>query len=79
VAFLWFSPGTPVSSTNKTDCHNITEILLKLELNTIKNEIRHILQLVEGVQYLVEEEEMYRVITRFIFSIIQSVVSLLNL
>jgi hypothetical protein len=21
----WFSPGTPVSSTNKTDCHNITE------------------------------------------------------
>ena len=25
---LWFSPGTPVSSTNKTDCHDITEILL---------------------------------------------------
>jgi hypothetical protein len=25
-----FSPGTPVSSTNKTDCHNITEILLKV-------------------------------------------------
>ena len=24
----WFSPGTPVSSTNKTDCHNIAEILL---------------------------------------------------
>ena len=23
----WFSPGTPVSSTNKTDCHDITEIL----------------------------------------------------
>jgi len=23
-----FSPGTPVSSTNKTDHHNITEILL---------------------------------------------------
>jgi hypothetical protein len=31
----WFSPGTPVSSTNKTDCHYITEILLKLALNTI--------------------------------------------
>jgi hypothetical protein len=29
-----FSPGTPVSSTNKTDCHNITEILLKVALNT---------------------------------------------
>jgi hypothetical protein len=23
----WFSPGTPVSSTNKTDCHDIAEIL----------------------------------------------------
>jgi hypothetical protein len=28
----WFSP---VSSTNKTDCHNITEIVLKVALNTI--------------------------------------------
>jgi len=35
VAGLWFSPGTPVSSTNKTDCHDITEILLKAALNTI--------------------------------------------
>ena len=32
----WFSPGTPVSSTNKTDRHNITEILLKVALITIK-------------------------------------------
>ena len=31
----WFSPGTPVSSTNKTDFHDITEILLKVALNTI--------------------------------------------
>ena len=31
-----FSPCTPVSSTNKTDRHNITEILLKVALNTIK-------------------------------------------
>jgi hypothetical protein len=30
-----FSPGTPASSTNKTDCHDITEILLKVALNTI--------------------------------------------
>ena len=27
-----FSPGTPVSSTNKTDRHGITEILLKVVL-----------------------------------------------
>ena len=33
--YLWFSPGTPLSSTNKIDLHNITEILLKVELNTI--------------------------------------------
>ena len=33
---LWFSPGTPMSSTNKTDRHDITEILLKVALNTIK-------------------------------------------
>ena len=29
------SPGTPVSSINKTDRHDITEILLKVALNTI--------------------------------------------
>jgi hypothetical protein len=29
------SPGTPVSSTNKTDHHDIAEILLKVALNTI--------------------------------------------
>jgi hypothetical protein len=31
----WFSPGTPVSSANKTDHHDFTEILLKVALNTI--------------------------------------------
>jgi hypothetical protein len=30
-----FFPGTPVSSTNKTDCCDITEILLKVALNTM--------------------------------------------
>jgi hypothetical protein len=30
-----FYPGTLVSSTNKTDRHNIAEILLKVVLNTI--------------------------------------------
>jgi hypothetical protein len=33
---LWFSLGPRVSSTNKTDCHDRTEILLKVALNTIK-------------------------------------------
>ena len=31
----WFFPGTLVSSTNKNDRHDITEILLKVALNTI--------------------------------------------
>jgi hypothetical protein len=31
----WFSPGTPVSSTNKVDRHDITEMLFKVALNTI--------------------------------------------
>ena len=31
----WFSLDTPVSSTNKTDSHDITEIWLKVALNTI--------------------------------------------
>jgi len=35
VAGWWFSSGNPVTSTNKTDCHDITEILLKVALNTI--------------------------------------------
>jgi hypothetical protein len=37
VTGLWFSPGTPVSSTDKTDRHDVTEILLKVALNTLKN------------------------------------------
>jgi hypothetical protein len=30
------SPDTQISYTNKTDCHDITEILLKVALSTIK-------------------------------------------
>jgi hypothetical protein len=32
--------GHPVSSTNKTDRHDITEILLKVVLNTINQTIK---------------------------------------
>jgi hypothetical protein len=32
----WFSTGPLVSSTNKTDRHDIAEVLLKVALNTIK-------------------------------------------
>jgi hypothetical protein len=37
-----FIPGTPVSSTNKTDRHDITEILLTVALSTIPpRDIKH--------------------------------------
>jgi hypothetical protein len=36
---LWFSPGTPVSSTTKTGRHDIAETLLKVVLSTI-NQIK---------------------------------------
>jgi hypothetical protein len=32
----WFSPGTPVFSTKKSDLYDIAEIVLKVALNTIK-------------------------------------------
>jgi hypothetical protein len=32
---LWFSPGTPASSTTKTGRHDIAEILLKVALKSI--------------------------------------------
>ena len=31
----WVSPGTSVSSSNKTDCHDMAEILLTVALSTI--------------------------------------------
>ena len=34
-AVRWFFQGTPVSSTNKTYLHDITELLLKVSLSTI--------------------------------------------
>jgi hypothetical protein len=37
----WFSPGTPASSTTKTDRHDIAEILLNVALKHQKsNQIR---------------------------------------
>jgi hypothetical protein len=44
----WFSLGTLVSSINKTDCHNITEKLLKVALNTM-NHKNHLSNLPERV------------------------------
>jgi hypothetical protein len=39
----WFSPGTPASSTTKTDRHDKAEILLKVVFNNKSNQINHII------------------------------------
>jgi hypothetical protein len=41
----WFSPGTPVSSTTKTGCHDIAEILLKVALKHQISNLKKKLQL----------------------------------
>ena len=40
----WFSPGPMVSSNNKTDSHDITVILSKVALNTIRQANKSIKQ-----------------------------------
>ena len=45
----WFSTGTPVSSTNKTDRHGITEILLKVTLNTINLPLTLFCKAIRGI------------------------------
>jgi hypothetical protein len=52
---LTFSPGHLVPSTNKTERHDITEILLKVALNTIKQKIQtkpYLDTLSERVKYI---------------------------
>jgi hypothetical protein len=40
----WFSPGTPASSTTKSGCHDIAEILLKVVLNRNNQSINQIIK-----------------------------------
>ena len=42
----WFSSTTPVSSINKTDRHDLTEILFKVALNTIAIKLKVVLSVV---------------------------------
>jgi hypothetical protein len=58
VAGLWFSPGTLVSFTNKTDGHTIAKILLKVALNTMTLTLKHhstnVGFLITGTMYLIK-------------------------
>ena len=51
----WFSPGTPVSSTNKADCHvkNIAEILLKVVLSIIILTVNNNPQIINFLPYII--------------------------
>ena len=51
----WFSPGTPVSSTNKTDCHDITEILLKIALTLTSLEFKINFKKVQQILYILHK------------------------
>ena len=52
-----FSPGTLVFSTNKTDHHNITKILLKVMLNTITNQLLELKSI--AVEQLQKKKDMF--------------------
>ena len=52
-----FSASPPVSSTNKTERHDITEILLKVALNTISNKQTNNQTIVEILSLLVNSGE----------------------
>jgi hypothetical protein len=49
---LWFSPGTPASSTTKTGRLDITEILLKVVLSTINQSINFSIPIKMEIQIL---------------------------
>ena len=61
----WFSPGPSVSSTNKTDHHDINEILLKVALSTNKQTNKYISNLKSNL----EHSQCKQIIVVFIFEI----------
>ena len=68
----WFSPSTSVSFTNKTDRHNITEILLKVMLNIITLTLKsvYISLLLLWVRYSLMDVVVY--ITLYNWNIVES-------
>jgi hypothetical protein len=58
----WFSPGTPACSTSKIDCHDIAEILLKVELKRQKS--NQINQYTRGTELITGKDILYLIITQ---------------
>jgi hypothetical protein len=63
----WFSPGTPVSPTNKTDIHNITDILLKPKLTTITLMHPRYLITAKRNNQSIRHRHKFRLFCKFIF------------
>jgi hypothetical protein len=59
----WFSP---VSSTNRTDCHDITEILLKVALSTINQPANSNIDDLDAISHMVSDYQFYQTQSRFI-------------
>ena len=70
-----FSPYTPVSSTNKTQRHDITDILLKVELNTINLNPNSIWNVTNNLQYHEKMHQLYENNTMHIWYLFSQFVS----
>jgi hypothetical protein len=77
VSNLWqvggFYPDTLVSSTNKTDRHDITEILLKVALNTIIPNPACMCRVIDSLVYSLKEVQF-----RFFFKRLTCIVSFMQ-
>ena len=67
---VWFSSGTPASSTTKTGPHDIAEILLKVALNTISLT----LDLLKGI--IMGGHNLYRIFNGKISKVLQKIFQL---
>jgi hypothetical protein len=56
----WISSGTPVSSTNKTDRHDITDMLLKVTLDTITLTLYQLKHAVKSLLFVPLIFQLYR-------------------
>ena len=66
----WFSPGPSVSSTDKTDRHDITEILLKVALHPIKQTNKQINLLLLTILLCEIKEKNVKIIDNKVYSTI---------
>ena len=56
---VYFSPGTLITSTNKTTCHDIAELLLKVTLNFISLAYIYLQLHLIDVQYIKCRAELF--------------------